>query len=91
MSVLPISRKRPPGASTRKEASTNSPASEFSTTSTPGKEFSKSRVRDEAMRSSGTPSARTTGHLAGPAVAHTSAPKWCASCTAAMPTPPAAA
>ncbi|MFC6700799.1 hypothetical protein ACFQE4_16155 [Streptomyces thermocoprophilus] len=37
------------------------------------------------------PIARSVGHLGRLAVAYTSAPRWRASCTAAMPTPPVAA
>ena len=96
-SVLPISRKRPSGANNRSEASTNSPASELSTTSTPrppvaDKNFpSKSSVRESAIWSSSNPIARNVSHLPRLAVAKTSKPQCRASCTAAIPTPPAAA
>ena len=47
--------------------------------------------RDEAMWLSASPIARSVSHLPALAVANTSAPRWRATCTAAMPTPPAAA
>ena len=97
MSVLPISRNTPPGATSRSEASTKSPASESSTTSTPrppvtARNFSSnSRLRESEMWSSSKPMARNVSHLPRLAVANTSSPKCRASCTAAIPTPPAAA
>src|ERR1700730_10476717 len=96
-SVLPISTKWPGSPSKRNEASTNSPASEFSTTSNPrprvvDKNFSsKAVVRESAMWSSSNPNARNVSHLPWLAVAKTSAPQCRASCTAAIPTPPVAA
>ncbi len=97
MSVLPISLNRPPRGKSRSDASTNSLASESRTTSTPRplvvamKWCSNVRSREEAMWSSSRPSSRSVGHLAGLAVAKTSAPRCRASCSAAMPTPPVAA
>ena len=59
-----------PDRTNRREASTNSPASESSTTSTPDRNHSSnSVVRDDAIRSAGTPSSRTTGHFGSLAVA----------------------
>ncbi len=52
---------------------------------------SKSRVRELAIRAGSTPRALTAFHLPGLAVPYTSAPRCRASCTAAVPTPPAAA
>src|ERR1700721_1815858 len=97
MSVLPISRKTPPAATSRREASTNSPASESNTTSMPRSPTiarnlsSNSRVRESPMWSSSKPIARNVSHLPRLAVANTSAPQYRASCTAAIPTPPVAA
>ena len=97
MSVLPISRKRPPRGRRSSEASTNSPARALRTTSTPSPSVASrnlslnSRSREEAMWSSARPASRSTSHLAGLAVAKTSAPRWRASWIAAMPTPPAPA
>jgi len=94
---LPISTKRPPGASSRSDASVNSPARELSTTSTPAPPVadenfsSKSSVRESPMWSSSNPIARRVFHLPRLAVANTSAPQCRASWTAAMPTPPVAA
>ena len=90
MSVLPISRKRPPRGRRSSEASTNSPARALRTTSTPSppvtsRNFSlNSRSREEAMWSSSRPASRSTSHLAGLAVAKTSAPRWRASWIAAI-------
>jgi hypothetical protein len=78
MSVLPISRNRPPGFINRNDASTNSPVKASSTTSTPpaGRNLSSnSKVRDDASRSAATPESRTTCHLPALAVAKTSAPR----------------
>ncbi|WP_240638554.1 hypothetical protein [Micromonospora aurantiaca] len=50
---------------------------------------SNSVVRDDAIRSSATPSSRSTPHLPGLAVAYTVAPQCRASWIAAIPTPPA--
>ncbi|WP_418353260.1 hypothetical protein [Streptomyces alboflavus] len=58
---MPISTNRPPRGSSRSDASTNSRAREFNTTSTPrpsvsaSTDVSKSRVREEAMRESSRP------------------------------------
>src|ERR1041384_5179762 len=88
---------RPPAASSRIEASMNSPVKEFRTTSTPlppaaaRNRCSNPTSGDEALWSSGRPSDRSTSHFAGLAVANTSAPRWSAIWTAAIPTPPAAA
>ncbi len=96
-SVLPISMKRPPGPNNRKDASVNSPASEFSTTWKPrppatARNFSSNaNVRESPMWSSSKPMARNVSHLPRLAVAKTSAPQCRASCTAAIPTPPVAA
>ena len=97
MSVLPISKNTPPGATNRSDASTKSPASESSTTSTPRPPVtarnlsSNSRLRESEMWSSSKPIARKVSHLPRLAVANTSNPKCRANCTAAIPTPPAAA
>jgi len=97
MSALPISTNRPPDATSSSEASTNSPARESSTTSTPRPPVTarnwraKSSVREDAIRPEATPSSATSDCLAALAVANTSAPRCLASCTAAIPTPPAAA
>ena len=66
MSVLPISMNRPPRGSSRSDASTNSPASEFSTTSTPrsqelAREGEVARGRDAA--SVGRPARAGRAHL----------------------------
>ncbi|PSK61267.1 hypothetical protein B0E53_06837 [Micromonospora sp. MH33] len=80
-SVLPISTNRPPRGSSRSDASTNSPARASSTTSTPAPPLavrnasSNSVVRDDAIRSSATPSFRRVSHLPGLAVAYTVAPR----------------
>jgi len=97
MSVLPISRNTPPGATSRSDASTNSPASESSTTSMPRPPViernlsSNSQLRESEMWSSSKPMARRVSHLPRLAVAKTSSPRCRANCTAAIPTPPAAA
>ncbi|CNM76430.1 Uncharacterised protein [Mycobacterium tuberculosis] len=94
MSVLPISKNTPPGATRRSDASTNSPASESNTTSNPRPPVaarnlsSNSRLRESDMWSSSKPMARKVSHLPLLAVANTSNPRCRASCTAAMPTPP---
>ena len=85
---------RPPGASRPSDASVSSPASEFSTTSTPRPPVAAANrsanpvLRDEAIRSGGRPSPASTGHLASLAVANTSAPRCRATRIAAIPTPP---
>ena len=97
MSVLPISKNIPPGATRRSDASTNSPASESSTTSMPRPPVavrnlsSNSRLRESEMWSSSKPMARNVSHLPRLAVANTSKPRCRANWTAAIPTPPAAA
>ena len=73
-----------------------SPASAFSTTSTPRPPVSAStwsaNATDRESITWVTPSRRSRSRFASdPAVAKTSAPQRCASCTAARPTPPAAA
>ncbi len=95
MSRLPISTKRPPGASSPRERTSVSPEAELRTTSTPRPPVSamissaKSRVR-ESMTCS-TPRPRSSSRLAGvPAVAYTRAPRRRATCSAARPTPPVA-
>src|SRR6201990_2385326 len=88
---------RPPCVNSRSEASTNSPANELSTTSTPrpsvaDKNFSANPSdRESAICSSSNPMARNVSHLPQLAVTNTSAPQCRASCTAAIPTPPVAA
>ncbi len=92
MSVLPISKNTPPGATRRSDASTNSPANESNTTSNPRPPVaarnlsSNSRLRESDMWSSSKPMARKVSHLPLLAVANTSNPRCRASCTAAMPT-----
>ncbi len=81
--------KRPPRTSNRNDASTNSPASELSTTSTPAppvaaRNFSSnSNVRESPIWSSSKPIARNVSHLPRLAVAKTSAPQ----CRPAAPPP----
>ncbi|COW63194.1 Uncharacterised protein [Mycobacterium tuberculosis] len=94
ISVLPSSIKRPPLGSSRSEASVNSPASEFSTTSTPlpsvarRNASSNSNDRESEIWISSKPIARNVSHLARLAVTKTSAPQYRANDTAAIPTPP---
>ncbi len=87
----------PPFGSSRSDASVSSPASEFTTTSTPAppvaarNSASNPALREEEMCASSRPMPASTGHLAALAVANTSRPRCRAICTAAIPTPPAAA
>ena len=99
MSVLPISTNRPPRGS-RPQRGVDELARPASSArrpprgrrSPPGTARSKSSVRDEAMCSSSKPELAQRVPLAGARGArNTSAPRCRASCTAAMPTPPAAA
>ena len=96
-SATPISRKRPPRGRSRSDASTNSPVSELRTTSTPSPSVAdrissrSSASRELAMCLASNPILSSTGHLPALAVPYTSAPKCRHSCTAAIPTPPAAA
>jgi hypothetical protein len=73
-----------------------SPASEFKTTSTPLPSVAASTASanetDRESKTCRTPIDRTNSRFASePAVANTSAPRDSATCTAAMPRPPAAA
>ncbi len=95
MSVLPSSRKRPSIASAPRLASIAAPDSEFSTTSTPAPpvaaRVSSANASERESMTWAMPCSRSHARFSGrPAVAKTSAPRWRAISTAAMPVPPVA-
>ncbi len=94
MSRLPISTKRPNGLSISTLWINASPASELSTRSTPaGATLRTPSVNDKSRlsKTASAPNSATTDCLSTLAVARTRAPSQRAICTAAWPTPPAAA